>query len=260
MTEDAWFKKLLTDVGKFQLENQQEINPAVSDHKSRIDLVTRVDRESERKLVAALEQKYPDDGILAEEETSREGKSGRRWIIDPLDGTTNYVHHHPFFGISVGLEADEEIIAAYTYFPVLDSFYSARRGEEAYCNGEVITVSSNKEPLNSLLATGFADMRTENQRYNLPVFTSIIEHVQGIRRGGSAVHDLCMVAEGVFDGFWEFNLSPWDVAAGALIVRCAGGKVTDMDGGDDWLHGQNIVASNQLMHDRLISWINKQRD
>ncbi len=255
MKKQSWFEKTLRKIGEFQLNRQSEMEPAGSEHKSRIDLVTEVDRESERRLVSALEEKFPADGILAEEELSRKSTSGRRWIIDPLDGTTNYVHNHPFFGISVGAQEKGEITEGYTYFPRLDNFYYARRGEGAYKNGETIAVTENKEPLNSLLATGFADMRTKKERYNLPVFKKIIERVQGIRRAGSAVHDMCLVAEGVFDGFWEYNLSPWDVAAGAVLIREAGGKVTDMRGGDNWLEGKNIVASNTHMHNQLLDWV-----
>lgn len=250
-----WFQSILKRVGQFQLEQQKNIKPAGTDYKSRIDLVTDVDRESERRIVEALGGKFPADGILAEEEITREAENNRRWIIDPLDGTTNFVHRHPFFGISVALQENDRITAGYTYFPVLDNFYHAREGEPAYKNGAEITVSTPKKPVESLLATGFADMRTEDERYNLPVFNRIIKKVRGIRRAGSAVHDLCMVAEGVFDGFWEFNLAPWDVAAGALIVRSAGGKVTDMEGGDNWLEGKRIVASNTHLHDQLLEWI-----
>ncbi|MGM0381157.1 MAG: inositol monophosphatase family protein, partial [bacterium] len=127
--------------------------------------------------------------------------------------------------------------------------------KKAYKNGEEISVAAAKDPVESLLATGFADMRTEDNRHNLPVFSNIIKKVRGIRRAGSAVHDLCMVAEGVFDGFWEYNLAPWDVAAGAVIIRCAGGKVTDMKGGENWLEGKRIVASNTHLHDNLLEWI-----
>ncbi len=239
-----WFAKLLKKVGHYQLERQAEINPTSSDHKSRIDLVTDVDRESERRLVKALEQRFPADGILAEEEIEKSSENDCRWIIDPLDGTTNYVHHHPFFGISIGRQKQGKLSEAYAYFPYLDDFYCAGHEEGAFKNDARIEVSKNSDPLKALMATGFADMRTESERYNLPVFQRIIRDVQGIRRAGSAVHDLCLTAEGVFDGFWEYNLSAWDVAAGALLVKEAGGKVTDMAGGDDWLTGKHIVASN----------------
>ena len=247
-----FFQSLLRDVGTFQQKEQAKISPEASDHKGRIDLVTEIDRESERRVVHALRKKFPNDSILAEEETTHEGSSGRRWIIDPLDGTTNYVHGHPSYGISIGLEDHGEITEGYTYFPEFDHFYDAQKNNQARRNGELIQISSTTEPIHSLLATGFADMRTESQRINLEIFTDVIREVQGIRRGGAAVHDLCMVAEGVFEGFWEFNLAPWDVAAGSIIIREAGGIVSDAAGGDDWLHGNNIITGNREIHSWLI--------
>lgn len=258
MTNDVeWFEDLLRLVGQYQLDQQDRINAESSDHKGRIDLVTDVDRESERRLVQELDGRFPDDAILAEEETAREGTSGRRWIIDPLDGTTNYVHGHPFYGISIGLQDGDQLVEGYTYFPETDDFYDAQHGQGARKNGDPLSVSTTDEPINSLMATGFADMRTEDDRYNMAVFQQVIQHVQGVRRAGSAVHDLCLVAEGVFEGFWEFNLSPWDVAAGAVIIREAGGTVSDVDGGDGWLNGRNIVASNRECHDWLLTQLDE---
>lgn len=256
MADINFFQNLLTTVGEYQRSEQASISPETSDHKGRIDLVTKVDRESERRLVKALRSEFPNDSILAEEETALEGSSGRRWIIDPLDGTTNYVHGHPFYGISVGLQDSGEITEGYTYFPELDDVYDAQKGNGARKNGEKIQVSSISRPIHSLLATGFADMRTKEQRTNLQIFTDLIEEVQGIRRGGAAVHDLCMVAEGVFEGFWEFNLAPWDVSAGAVIIREAGGVVSDVYGEENWLYGKNIVAGNQYLQ----AWLLDQLD
>lgn len=244
-------------VGQYQLDQQQQIDPGTSDYKGRIDLVTDVDRESERRLVEALSEYFPGDGILAEEDVSRDGTTDRDWIIDPLDGTTNFVHGHPFYGISIALREADTLMEGLAYFPRSDTLFRARRNEGAYRDGEPITVSSLDDPIQSLVATGFADMRSEDetQRHNPAVFAAILPRVQGIRRAGSAVHDLCLTAEGVFEGFWEFNLKPWDVAAGALMVQEAGGRVTDMNGGDDWLDGQTIAASNGALHGRLLDWI-----
>lgn len=242
-------------VGRYQLEQQREIDPGRSDYKGRIDLVTEVDRESERRLVEALDARFPEDGILAEENLTRRGTTGRRWIIDPLDGTTNFVHGHPFYGISIALQADDTLREGLAYFPRSEALYRARRDVGAYRNGEPLSVSRIERPLESLLATGFADMRTEEQRHNPDVFVDLLPKVQGIRRAGSAVHDLCLTAEGVFEGFWEFNLHPWDVAAGALMVREAGGTVSDMTGGSDWLTGKNIAATNGRLHGALLEWL-----
>jgi len=250
---------VVREVGVYQLEHQQRIDPAGSDYKGRIDLVTEVDRESEGRLVEALRERFPADGVLAEEDVNHKGTSDRRWILDPLDGTTNFVHGHPFFGISVALEASGTLVEGLAYFPRSDALYRARRGEGARRDDEPLSVSTIERPLRALMATGFADMRTEDRRRNPAAFTDILPRVQGVRRAGSAVHDLCLTAEGVFEGFWEFNLRPWDVAAGALMVREAGGTVTDMAGGEDWLAGRNIAASNGKLHDTLLDWLEPHR-
>ncbi len=251
--DTEWVEDLLRDVGGYQRREQSEISAAGTEYKGHIDLVTEVDRESETRLVEALGRRFPDDSILAEEDHRREGPSGRRWIIDPLDGTTNYVHGHPFFGISLGLEDPDGLLAGFAYFPRLDDFYSGVRNEGAYKNGTRLTLTGPDEPGDSFLATGFADMRGDGPRINPEIYLAILPQVQGIRRGGSAVHDLCSLAEGVFHGFWEFSLAPWDVAAGMLLVREAGGVVSDAHGGENWLHGGSIVAGTQPIHDFLLT-------
>jgi myo-inositol-1(or 4)-monophosphatase len=252
-----WLKKKVRSVGSYQRDSRGRTNRAETDQKGRVDLVTEIDQESERRLVDAIRDRHREDGILAEENIQENTDNNREWIIDPLDGTTNYVQSHPFYGISVALREDDRMIHATVYFPELDDFYRASRGQGAYKNGHPISVSSTREPMESFLATGFADLRSKDAdlRYNLEVFPDLLEKVQGIRRGGSAVHDLSLLAEGVFDGFWEFNLAPWDVAAGSLLIEEAGGTVTDMRGENDWLHGRNIVASNGVLHQTLLSWI-----
>jgi myo-inositol-1(or 4)-monophosphatase len=252
-----WLEDVIRDIGSYQRNSRESTNLSSSQLKGRVDLVTEVDRESERRLVESIKNHHPDDGILAEEDLREETANNRRWIIDPLDGTTNYVQSHPFYGISVALLEDGELIHAMTYFPEMDDLFWASQGKGAFKNNSKLSVSPTNQPMNSFLATGFADLRSEDieKRYNLKVFPDLLEKVQGIRRGGSAVHDLCLLAEGVFDGFWEFNLSSWDVAAGALIIREAGGTVTDMHGEDQWLHGRNIVASNGHLQTQLLNWI-----
>lgn len=252
-----WLEDAIRSTGKFQCNSRNTMNVSNSDLKGRVDLVTEVDHESEERLVEAIRDNRPQDGVLAEENFRHEGENDRCWIIDPLDGTTNYVHDHPFYAISVGLQAGDRIDFGMTYFPESDDLFWAEHSEGAYKNGDRIHVSDTDVSMDSFLATGFADLRSEDTdlRYNLEVFPDLLQKVQGIRRGGSAVHDLCLTACGVFDGFWEFNLQPWDVAAGALIIEEAGGTVTDMSGGEDWLNGQNIVASNGHIQDRILDWI-----
>lgn len=252
-----WLETTLRSTGDFQRNVRGEMNLDNTDLKGRVDLVTDVDEKSEERIVEAIREHCPEDGILAEESYQREGSNERRWIIDPLDGTTNYVHNHPFYAISAGLQVQETIRFGMAYLPESDDLFWARRGEGAFKNGSKIRVSDTNVSMDSFLATGFADLRSEDRdlRYNLNVFPDLLQKVQGIRRGGSAVHDLCLTAEGVFDGFWEFNLQPWDVAAGSVIVEEAGGKVTDMSDGDGWLDEHNIVTSNGLIHDRILDWI-----
>lgn len=252
-----WLEDILRTTGSFQREARDSMSVGDSDLKGRVDLVTEVDHESEERLVETIRENCPKDSVIAEESFQHSGSSNRTWIIDPLDGTTNYVHNHPFYGISVGLRTGDEITFGMTYFPEADDLYWARKEDGAYKNGNSINVSETEGPMESFLATGFADLRSEDSklRYNLEVFPDILEKVQGIRRGGSAVHDLCLLAEGVFDGFWEFNLEPWDVAAGSIIIREAGGIVSDMTGESDWLEGKNIVASNGVIHNHVLNWI-----
>lgn len=253
----SWLEDELRSIGNYQREARASTNRDSTDLKGRVDLVTEVDHESERRLVESIRNRHPEDGVLAEEKLSSPTDNDREWIIDPLDGTTNYVQNHPFYGISVGLEEDGSLVLGMAYFPELDDLYFAAENEGATKNGDPISVSETDEPMEAFLATGFADLRSEktDERYNLEVFPDVLEKVQGIRRGGSAVHDLCMLAEGVFDGFWEFNLGPWDVAGGTVIVREAGGVVTDVNGGNDWLHGENIVAANPRLHGTLLDWV-----
>lgn len=214
------------------------------------DLVSIADREAEAHLVEAIRAAYPDDGILGEEGSSIEGRSGRRWILDPLDGTTNFVHGLPFFCVSIGLEVDGEIEHGCVYAPVLGEMFLASRGQGATLNGAPLAVSDRSELGRALVATGFADARTRDV-LRLDRFERILNRVASVRRLGSAALDLCYVARGWFDGFFEWNLNAWDVAAGALIVREAGGVVTDGLGGDDWLCGRSLVAAGPGLQGKL---------
>lgn len=256
MTEQRnWFLSLLQEVGSYQVSQQRKLTLKDVQKKGRLDPVSEVDLESEQRLVSALQDRFPDDGILAEEEHVSEGTSGRRWIVDPLDGTSNFVHKHPFYGISIGLQAGEQLVEGYTYFPRMEKFYEARKGGPALKNGQPISVSPISDPENTLLATGFHDVEVDKSMHNPPIFNEILPRVQGVRRAGSAAHDMCLVAEGVYEGFWEFDLKPWDTAGSAVILREAGGRITDMYGGDDWLNGENVLATNGHLHDRVLEWI-----
>ncbi|HET7814000.1 MAG TPA: inositol monophosphatase family protein [Candidatus Baltobacteraceae bacterium] len=218
----------------------------------RADLVTEADRESEKAIVAILRAAYPDAAILGEEGGTYAGDSNERWIVDPLDGTTNYAHGYPFFCVSIGYERAGEMQAGVIYAPLMNECFEAERGAGARCNGEPIHVSG-VEPLSSaMLVTGFKpyDFAT-----NAPYFARASERAQAVRRDGSAALDLAYTAMGRFDGFWEFDLAPWDTAAGSLLVREAGGSVTASDGTPFALSGRSIVATNARIHGELVAML-----
>jgi myo-inositol-1(or 4)-monophosphatase len=218
-----------------------------------VDLVTEVDHACEAHLVVALLRERPGDSVLAEEGRGSEVPGARfRWVIDPLDGTTNYAHGYPRFAVSIGVEHDGEPAAGVVYDPLLDECYHAVAGGGAFRNGAPIRVSRETEWGRSLLATGFAYDKRETEEDNLAEFRAVLKTAREVRRDGSASLDLCYVACGRLDGYWEHKLAPWDVAAGALIVREAGGRVSDRSGGDGWRSGGEIVATNARVHDALL--------
>lgn len=218
----------------------------------RRDLVTSADLASERLLVSRLREHFPGHAIEAEEETHDAARAGGlRWFLDPLDGTINFVHSLPAFAVSMGLYRDRTPELAVVHAPRLNETFWAVRGGGAFLDGERMRVSRATELAESVLATGFPYRRSELEHDNLANFARFFHDVRGLRRMGSAALDLAYTAAGRFDGFWELHLSPHDVAAGALLVREAGGVVTDADGGDDWLRGGHIVAGPAALH-RLI--------
>jgi myo-inositol-1(or 4)-monophosphatase len=207
--------------------------------------VTRADIEAERLLVERLRAAYPGHAIEAEEEV-RDADDGRpRWFLDPLDGTVNFVHRLPAFCVSMGLLVDGVPEVAVVFAPRLDEMFVAARGLGAHLNGEPLAVSTTDALGDAILATGFPYRRHELEHSNLENFARVFHDVRGLRRFGSAALDLAYVAAGRLDGYWELHLSPHDVAAGALLVREAGGVVCDADGGDDWLRGGHIVAAGR---------------
>jgi myo-inositol-1(or 4)-monophosphatase len=230
------------------------LQPKQIDYKGAIDLVTSVDRESERRIVDVLQKKFPRHSILAEEETDRVGsQASHRWIIDPLDGTTNFAHSYPQFCVSIALERDGKVILGLVYDPVRPECFQAVKGQGATLNGEPIRVSDIMELDRALLATGFPYDHRENADFYLGFFKSFMTRSQGIRRNGAAALDLCYVACGRLDGFWEFNLRPWDTAAGVLIVEEAGGKVSDLSGNPFSIWSNEALASNGALHEVMIN-------
>lgn len=214
----------------------------------RADIVTAADRASERAVVERLRADFPGAAILAEEGGAIAGNSGERWIIDPLDGTTNYAHGYPLYCISIGFERNGELLAGVIYAPAIGECYAAERGAGATCNGEPIAVSSVERVAGAMVCTGFHP--ADFQR-NAIYFERASGRAQAVRRDGSAALDLAFVARGRFDGFWEFDLHAWDVAAGMLIVHEAGGRITQVDGGPTAVDSGSILATNARIHDEL---------
>jgi len=226
--------------------------------KGRIDLVTEYDRRSEALLLARLAERFPGSAVLAEESGAHAGGGGAggaaaslRWIVDPLDGTTNFAHNYPFFGVSIAAEVDGALAAGVVHDPVRDETFAAAAGHGATQNGAPIHVSDLARIDAALLVTGFHYSIRETPEPTLSMFRAFLMRAQGVRRDGSAALNLCYLACGRFDGFWESHLSPWDLAAGVLIVREAGGVVTSFDGGAYSLDGPEILASNGLVHEEM---------
>ncbi len=244
--------RLAREAGAIQRE-RYETNIAIRTKSASIDLVTEVDEACEALIVQTLLKERPHDAILAEEGggSDRDGAEWR-WIIDPLDGTTNYAHGYPRFCVSIGIERNDERELGVIYDPLLDELYTAVRGEGAFLNGRRLRVSGELDFGAALLATGFAYDIRKSLEDNLNHFALVIKQARAVRRDGSAALDLCYVAAGRFDGFWEMKLHPWDVAAGLLIVEEAGGAISDMRGGPALRSGRETVASNGHIHARLI--------
>jgi myo-inositol-1(or 4)-monophosphatase len=248
--ETAW--QAARAAGEIIRDNWQE--PKSIDYKGAIDLVTTVDRESERKIVELLRHRFPSHSILAEEETNLETyDSAYRWIVDPLDGTTNFAHGYPQFCVSIALEKSGQVLLGLVYDPLRGECFRAVKGQGATLNGAPIATSSINELDKALLATGFPYDHRENADFYLSYFKAFMTRCQGIRRGGSAALDLSYVACGRLDGFWEMKLKPWDTAAGALIVSEAGGKLSDFSGQPFSIWGTETLASNGAIHAEMLT-------
>jgi myo-inositol-1(or 4)-monophosphatase len=214
------------------------------------DLVTQADVESEQLILAAIQEHYPNHAVLAEE-SGGSGQSDYIWVIDPLDGTTNFAHHHPHFSISICLTHQYDPVLAVVFDPLRDELFVAEKGRGATLNGQPIAVASASTLAQALLATGFPNNRTGSQN-NLPEFARILLQIQGVRRSGSAALDLAYVACGRLDGYWELSLNPWDWMGGILLVHEAGGIVTTTAGTPMTLETPSIVAGNPAIQARLI--------
>lgn len=217
-------------------------------YKGEIDLVTCFDHRAQQALIKALRRRYPDVGVLSEERISIPPVGSNRWIIDPLDGTTNFAHNLPIWCLALALEENRQISLGVVYDPTRRELFWAIRGRGAYLNGRRIKVSHTRRLDRSLLVTGFPYDIRRSQLNNLEYFCRFARQAQAVRRLGSAALDLCYTACGRFDGYWELKLSPWDQAAGSLIVQEAGGKITDFNGNPFDYYGQEVLASNGYIH------------
>ncbi|MBN2170291.1 MAG: inositol monophosphatase [Candidatus Krumholzibacteriota bacterium] len=249
----------LREVGDFQLAHFGGLDPERVAEKGERDLVSWVDTESEARLARLLDGLLPGAGFLGEEQGARTGAAGGpTWIVDPLDGTTNYAYRHPFFAISVALVRDRAPVLGAIHAPRLAETFHGWAGGGAWLDTpdgrrEPLRVSARGEPRHALLATGFADSRSVRAEVNLRNLDRMLHATRGVRRAGAACLDLAFVAAGRLDGFWEMGLNPWDVAAGSFLVRAAGGRVTDLRGHEDALSGRQILASNGRLHDWLLA-------
>jgi len=242
--------------GKFLFENVGNIKNVERKIGQATNLVTDIDKQSEALIIKKIQQHFPDHAILGEEGGAHEQKSEYRWIIDPLDGTTNFTHGMPVFCVTIGIEYRGEIVAGVIYDPNRDELFTTEKGEGAFLNGKRIFVSKSESLINSLLVTGFPYNINENPQNVIEHFVNFLPKAQGVRRLGSAAIDLAYVACGRFDGYWEVFLHPWDKAAGILLVKEAGGVVTNFrNDANDIIYNPNTLATNGLIHAKMLDVI-----
>jgi myo-inositol-1(or 4)-monophosphatase len=222
------------------------------EYKGEADLVTAADRKSEALIRDRIHALWLDHDVLGEEQGLRDTGSDYRWYVDPLDGTTNFAHGYPVFCVSMALQYKKEMIAGLCFDPTRNEMFTAEKGGGAFLNGVAIQVSQTSALAESLVATGFPSHK-RHKNPNIYFYHQITLRTHGVRRAGSAALDLCSVACGRFDGFWEFNLNPWDTAAGVLIVEEAGGRISNFAGGAFELNSRETLASNGVIHDALIN-------
>jgi len=250
-------KTLLTETGEYIQSKAGQFREKESNvaEKYLNNLVTEIDKESEHRLIKGLSDILPESGFIAEEGTVEENDADWKWIIDPIDGTTNFIHQIPSYSISVALAYKSTLKLAAVLELNRNEMFTAIKGQGAYLNAEAISVSNTEHLKDTLLATGFPYFKFEEIDSYINVFSHFMQNTRGLRRLGSAAIDLCYVACGKFDGYFEFNLSPWDIAGGVLIVKEAGGIVSDFSGGEDWLSGKSIIAANPKVYGEMLEVI-----
>lgn len=243
--------------GEHILKNLGKISKEDIDTKQASDFVTRVDRESEQIILDTIRKKFPDHHFLAEESIRKDAAGEYRWIIDPLDGTTNFIHGYPVFSVSIALELKSEIIMGLVYDPLRNEIFTAEKGRGTFLNGKPVRVSSVPDLSNSLVTTGFPFRRKDLIDPYLRLFKNIFYKVSDIRRAGSAALDLASLAAGRCDCFFEIGLGPWDIAAGSILIKEAGGIITDFGGGNDYLLTGNTVTATPLLHAEILKEVKK---
>jgi myo-inositol-1(or 4)-monophosphatase len=243
------------NAGAEQLRRYFEKSFNISNKEGVNNLVTEADHAAEKAIIETIRQQFPDHFILGEESGELATGSEYKWIIDPLDGTVNFAHGIPICAVSIGVEHNGEMIMGAVYAPFLNEFYIAQKGEGAFLNDRKIQVSDEADMMKSCLVTGFPYTYPKLHRGPLEIFSKLVTQGIPVRRLGSAAIDLCWMAAGRFDGFWEFNLSPWDTAAGEIIVKEAGGTITDFNNQPYSCYQKQLLATNGKIHDALLKEI-----
>jgi myo-inositol-1(or 4)-monophosphatase len=241
-------QQIASEAGDLLMEHFGKVD---IEYKGEVDVVTVADRESEKLIVERLTKLWPDHDLMGEEGARRTSGSDYRWYIDPLDGTTNFAHGYPVFCVSIALEHRGELVAGTVYDPTRREMFAAEKGSGAWLNDRAMRVSKTGRLAESLIATGFPSQK-RHKNPNIHFYHHITLQTHGVRRAGSAAMDLAYTAAGRYDGYWEFNLNPWDTAAGVLIVHEAGGIVSDLDGGPFDIASKEVVASNGALHPALL--------
>jgi len=243
---------LAKETGRFFLDEINKVKVSDIQVKGLHDFVSYVDKTAEKRIVERLMELLPESGFVTEEETATHRGERYNWIVDPLDGTTNFLHHIPLYSVSIALMEDGEIVSGVIYEPNLDECFYAWKGGKSHLNDQEISVSEQNEMKNTLLATGFPYYDYGKLDGYIDLFKWFAQNTSGLRRLGSAAVDLAYTACGRFEGFYEYGLHSWDVAAGVFIVQQAGGTVTDFTGGKDYIFGGELLASNTVLHKPLL--------
>ena len=250
--------KLAKDAGKIQMSYFGKVS-SLNKKSNSIDLLTIADKESETYIINKIKKNYPDHSILSEETGEINNENKYKWIIDPLDGTTNFVHNLPIFAVSIALQKNNKTICAVVYNPAVEKCFYAQKDSPAYLNEDKINVSKSNNLNDCLLVTGFPYLHDKRYDLSFDIFKEFYDKTRGLRRLGSAALDLCFVAMGRFDGYYEYQLYPWDICAGSFILEQSGGKATDWDNSKLKLSGERILATNNYIHTQMINILNKDK-